>query len=481
MGSLPEKPNTPETLDLIVVGAGISGINSAYRLQTEFPRATFAVFEGRDSVGGTWDLFKYPGVRSDTDLYMYGFTWYPWPYPKAIGQGSEIKEYLETCVSKHNLDRHIRFRHKVLSMSWSSKSAQWTVTVNHDGVITEYKARFVILGTGYYDYDTPRQAHIPGIENFKGQVIHPQFWPENFDYTGRDVAVIGSGATAVTLFPNLVKKAGRVAMIQRSPSYILTVPDDDTRPAWMHPFLRIWSTLFSWFVILFCKYCPMYAKSYLINKALPQLPKSVNIDPHFMPRYLPWEQRLCWAPSGDFYQALHDPRTSIVTGAIKRVTDKAIVMDNGQVVETDVIVTATGLRTLLGGHIDIRVDGEKMEWGGRLIWNFSMIQDIPNMMIVMAYVNIPWTINADIVTNRFFRVLKHMQKRGARTVVPRVPKDSRMKTEPFSPLTSTFYAEVEDRMPKYGTSGPWKRKVNVPFDYINARWGDATTGLEFHP
>ncbi|KAI1662308.1 FAD/NAD(P)-binding domain-containing protein [Daldinia decipiens] len=430
----------------IASGAGISGINSAYRLQTEFPQATFA----------------YPGVRSDTDLYMYGLKWHPWPYPKAIGQGSQIKEYLETSVSKYNLGRHIRFRHKVLSMNWSSKSAQWTVTVSHDGVLKEFKARFVILGTGYYDYNTPRQAHIPGIEKFKGQVIHPQFWPENFDYAGRD-------------------KAGRVTMIQRSPSYILTVPDDDTRPAWMHPFLRVWNTLFSWFVILFCKYFPMYAKSYLINKALPQLPKSVDIDPHFMPRYLPWEQRLGWAPSGDFYQALHDPRTSIVTGAIKRVTEKAIEMDNGQVVETDVIVTATGLRTLLGGHIDIGVDGEKIEWGGRFIWNFSMIQDIPNMMLVMAYVNIPWTINADLVTTRFFRVLKHMQKRGARIAVPRVPKDSTMKTEPFSPLTSTFYTEVEDRMPKYGTSGPWKRKVHVPFDYINAHWGDATTGLEFYP
>ncbi|KAI8961221.1 FAD/NAD(P)-binding domain-containing protein [Daldinia sp. FL1419] len=481
MGSLPGKANTSETFDLIIVGAGVSGINTAYRLQTEIPRATFAVFEGRNSVGGTWDLFKYPGVRSDTDLYMYGFTWHPWPYPKAIGQGSQIKQYLETCVSEHGLDRYIRFGHKVLSMNWSSKSAQWTVTVSHDGALKEYKARFVILGTGYYDYDTPRQTHIPGIENFKGQVAHPQFWPEKLDYSGQDVAIIGSGATAVTLVPALSKKARNVTMIQRSPSYILSVPDDDTRPAWMHPFLRVWSVLVSWFVILVCRYYPLFAKNYLINKTLPQLPKSLSLEPHFMPRYSPWEQRLCWAPSGDFYKALHNPGTSIVTGAIRRVTENAIEMDNGQMIKADVIVPATGLRTVFGGKIDIKVDDEKIEWGGRLIWNFSLIQDIPNMMIVMAYFNIPWTINVDIATNRFFRVLKHMQKRGARTVVPRVPKDSTMKTEPFCPLTSTYYAEVEDRMPKYGTIGPWKRKDNVPFDYVNARWGDATTGLEFSP
>ncbi|KAI1472975.1 FAD/NAD(P)-binding domain-containing protein [Daldinia caldariorum] len=481
MGSLPEKSNTPQTFDFIVVGAGISGINTAYRLQTELPRAKFAVFENRDNVGGTWDLFRYPGVRSDTDLYMYGFTWHPWPYSKAIGQGSQIRQYMETCVTEHNLGRHIRFRHKVLSISWSSKSAQWTVAVSHDGILEEYKARFVILGTGYYDYDTPRQAHIPGIENFQGEVIHPQFWPENFDYAGRDIAVIGSGATAVTLVPTLAKKAGTVTMIQRSPSYILTVPDDDTRPAWMHPLLRIWSVLFSWFVILVCRYYPTSAQNYLLNKTVPQLPKSIGMDPHFLPRYSPWEQRLCWAPAGDFYQALHNPRTSMVTGKIKRVTEKTIEMDNGQVVESNVIILATGLKTLLGGKIDIRIDGQKVDWAGRLIWNFSMIQDIPNMMIVMAYVNIPWTINADISTNRFFRVLKNMQKRGARAVVPRVPKGSIMKTEPFSPLTSTYYTEVEDRMPKYGTVGPWKRKQNVPFDYINARWGDATTGLEFFP
>ncbi|OTA86580.1 hypothetical protein M434DRAFT_24168 [Hypoxylon sp. CO27-5] len=479
MASSPEKIQAAETLDLIIVGAGVSGINCAYRLQTEFPHAKFTIFENREDIGGTWDLFKYPGIRSDSDLHTYAFTWNPWPHSNPIVEGPLIVQYLKKCVSQYGIDRYIRFGHKVLSMNWSSKEQQWTTLVSHDGLVKEFKSRFVVLGTGYYDYETPRQTTIPGIENFKGKVIHPQFWPEEFDYTDQKMVIIGSGATAITLLPNLAKKAGRVTMVQRSPSYILSVKNRDPGPPWMNKYLRVCYAFFFYMTAVFCYYFPNYSRNALLKFASRQLPKSVSVDPHFSPRYNPWDQRLCFAPDGDFYQAFHDPRTTVVTGRIKQVTENAVEMEDGQVIDADVIVTATGLKMQLGGKIDISVDGGKMEWKDKIVWNGSMIQDVPNLFFVMGYTNIAWTLGADATMFILVRLLKYMGSRGATTATPRVPKDANLNLQKFWQLNSTYSLEAESQLPKYGDIGPWKPRGNIPADYIHARWGDITTGLQF--
>ncbi|KAI2627031.1 FAD/NAD(P)-binding domain-containing protein [Hypomontagnella submonticulosa] len=479
MESLPDKVHNTEDLDLVIVGAGISGINVAYWLQTELPQAKFTILEGRNDIGGTWDLFRYPGVRSDSDLYTYGFSWHPWPYSNPIVEGPLIIEYLKTCISQHGIDNHIKFRHNVISMNWSSKAQRWTVIANNDGLVKEYRARFIVLGTGYYDYSTPRQAIIPGLDSFQGKVINPQFWPEELDYTGKNMVVIGSGATAITLLPSLSDRAAKVTMVQRSPSYIAAVPNNDPSPAWMLPYQRIWYAVCSWLLVLFCAYCPSYARRFFRGKTLSQLPKSLGLDPHFSPRYYPWEQRLCFAPDGDFYKALHGPKASIVTGAIKHVTDHAVEMQDGQIIDADIIVTATGLKVQLGGKIDMRVDGEKMDWKGRAIWNAAMIQDIPNMFFVVGYTKASWTLLADNNAMMLVRLLKTMDNRGARSATPRIPKGSKMEYEPFWPISSTYAREIEPMLPKYGTTGPWRRWANPPADYVFARWGDITDGLSF--
>ncbi|KAI1141395.1 FAD/NAD(P)-binding domain-containing protein [Hypoxylon sp. FL0543] len=477
MASSPEKNLAAETLDLIIVGAGVSGINCAYRMQTGFPHAKFAIFEARENIGGTWDLFRYPGVRSDSDLHTYGFSWHPWSHPYPIVEGALILQYLKQCILQHGIDRYIRFKHRVLSMKWSSKEQQWTVLVDNDGLLKEYKAPFVILGTGFYDYENPRHATIPGIENFKGKVIHPQFWPEDFDYSGQRMAIIGSGATAVTLLPSLAKAAGRVTMVQRSPTYTLSIKNRDSGPPWMRKYLRLWYAFLFYFTVLYCHFCPSHARNLIRKSAIRQLPKSVDVDKHFTPRYKPWDQRLCFAPDGDFYEAFHDPKTRVVTGRIKQVTEHAIEMEDGEVIDADVIVTATGLRMVLGGKIDITVDGEKVEWGDRVVWNRSMLQDVPNMFFVVGYTNFTWTIGADRTALILIRLLKFMGSCGAKVATPRVPKDANLSYHTYWPLTSTYSREAEGLLPKYGNFGPWKPRHNPAVDYVNARWCDITAGL----
>ncbi|KAI1416387.1 FAD/NAD(P)-binding domain-containing protein [Hypoxylon sp. FL1857] len=474
-----EKIQAVETFDFIIVGAGVSGINSAYRVQTEFPHAKFAIFESREDIGGTWDLFKYPGVRSDSDLHTYSFPWHPWPHSNPIVEGPLIVKYLKECMLQYGIDRYVRFKHKVISMNWSSKEQQWTLFIQHDGLVKEYKSRFVVLGTGYYDYETPRQTTIPGIENFKGKVIHPQFWPEEYDYSGQKMAIIGSGATAVTLLPSLVKTAGKVTMVQRSPSYILSMKNNDPGPSWTRKYLRVWYAMVLYLIALACQYFPTYSRKTLLKAAIRQLPASVDVDPHFSPRYKPWDQRLCLSPDGDFFEAFHDPRTNVVTGQIRQVTEHAIEMDDGQIIDADVIITATGLKMMLGGKIDMSVDGRKVQWKDTTVWNGCMISGVPNMFFVIGYTTVSWTIGAEETASIMVRLLKFMAARGAKSATPCVPKDANIGYEKFWDLSSTYSLEAEAQLPKCGKVGPWKPRGQLPVDYVHARWGDITTGLHF--
>ncbi|KAI1823794.1 putative flavin-binding monooxygenase [Xylaria intraflava] len=491
LGDSHEDSPDVETFDVLVVGAGVSGVNAAYRLQSQAPHATFAVLEGRGSVGGTWDLFRYPGVRSDSDLFTFGFQWEPWPYETPIAEGPLIREYMKTCIAKYNLDRYIRFHHKVTAADWSRHTQQWKVTAEHDGRKKEFRATWVLLGTGYYDYDNPLQTVIPGLEQFKGKIIHPQHWPEDYDHSGKKMVVIGSGATTVSLVPALAKTAEAVTIVQRSPSYVVSMKNDTPRKSWLMKYLsqstfgtllRIQWVMSSYISVLFCLYFPERARARINNMVKAQLPSRISDSPHFKPAYRPWEQRLCITPDGDFFRAFREnPNTNIVTGHIETVTESGLRMKDGTTIDADTIVTATGLYFRLGGGIEVTVDGEKVDWAGRLLWHGSMIQDVPNMMFSIGYVNASWTLGADDTALILTRLLNHMKSKGVTTAIPRAPPGGTNGTQRMWQLDSTYSKLAEKRLPIYGNVGPWRPKTSPPLDWLDSKWGNIVTGLHFNP
>ncbi|KAI1768207.1 FAD/NAD(P)-binding domain-containing protein [Hypoxylon sp. FL1150] len=484
--------SSPETFDVVVVGAGVSGINCAYRIKTELPGASFTVLEGRDDIGGTWDFFKFPGVRSDSDLYTYAFSWHLWPHENPIGQGAQIKQYIADCVSEHEIDRFIRLRHKVLSADWSSETQEWRLLVAHDGTVKDIRAGWLVMGTGYYDYTVPLETEIPGLDTFKGKIIHPQFWPQDYDYSDRKIAIVGSGATAVSLLPKLAEKAAQVTVVQRSPTWVIsskhlgpTLSSLQRYLPFRVPFLkrwdRAWVAVTTYLTTVFCRRYPARATALVRDLTIPQLPKGLDADLHFKPRYSPWEQRLCLALDGDYFEALGRPNAGIVTGVIDGVDENAIRMRDGTVVEVDTIVKATGLRMRLGGDVALTVDGREVTWGGRFVWNGAMVQDVPNMVYMVGYTNGAWTLGADCTAYILVRLVRLMESKGARAAVPRVPEKGFSSTERFFQLSSTYIrkAESEGFLPSYGDYGPWKPKVNPLADYLHSHWGNIETGLSF--
>lgn len=505
MGSLNK---SPESYDIVIIGAGLAGINCAYRLQTELPNARFTILEGRNTIGGTWDLFKYPGIRSDSDLYTYGFAWEPWPYKSPIAEGHLIMSYLHECVNKYNLGRYINFRHKVVGGDWSDEARKWTLTVDHDGGKKFYETSFVLLATGYYDYDTPLETAIPGLQDFKGKVIHPQFWPTDYDFSNKEVVVVGSGATAITLIPNLAPKTKRVTMLQRSPGYIVSVanhgewPFGHLFPKWFMIKLNLAYYFFvPYFQVLSCLALPDKTKKALIKDMGKKLPAEISTDPHFTPRYNPWRQRVCLSPDGDFFQSLHkgkngEPaKAAVVTGKIEKVTEDGILVQAGdglegaetqeQTLHADVIVTATGLKLCWGGKIPLRVDGDLVQPGEHVIWNGCMVTDVPNVMFMVGYARASWTMGVDDTAITFCRMWKDMQKHGQSVAVPRLPAGVQIREEdkqPWLDLTSTYIKKTMDVIPfnLRAGKGPWKARGNIWVDWIHARWGDIKTALSMY-
>ncbi|KAK8074304.1 hypothetical protein PG994_005203 [Apiospora phragmitis] len=511
--SIEKKASTEVDYDVIVVGAGISGINCAYRLQTETPDAKIAVFEARGDVGGTWDLFKYPGVRSDSDLFTYGFAWEPWPYSTPIAEGPLILSYMKDCIKKYGLGKYLHFHHKVLSVDWSSKGQSWTVEMEHKGRIKRFTSRFVVLGSGYYDYDKPLKSEIPGIENFQGKVIHPQFWPEDYDYADQNIVVIGSGATAITLLPNLAKQARHVTMLQRSPSYVVSTPNVGRPKTWSETLLprraaEVWKRwyhmTFQWCVVLMCRYFPNFATAEFRKLVVASLPEGFAHDPHFTPSYVPWQQRVCLTPDGDLQRALGGPKPKceVVTAKIRTVTERGIELErskgssssvnsgkgNGNtnitttLDDVDVIVTATGLRMHFMGGIPVRVDGgDPIKWSTRRCWHSAMLSDVPNLFFMIGYVDASWTPGADATARILTRVYRHMQRQKVTSATPRVGAvdAARMQDRRFWNLTSNYRESADSRLPRYGSVAPWKPRDAPPRDLLYARWGDVTTGLHF--
>ncbi len=397
--------------------------------------------------------------------------------------------YLWSSISQHDIPAHIRFNHKVTTAAWSSESQRWDLKVDHQGEARRFQAQFIVLGAGYYDYRSPLKAEIPGLSHFQGKVIHPQFWPADYDYRDKRIAIIGSGATAITLLPALAEKADRVTMVQRSPTYIISIPNERRRPNWIRKYLplsfakfyeRIQHLIRPYLLTQFCYYFPLRAREFFRKLTTPQLPPWISYEPDFSPRYNPWEQRLCVAPDGDFYKALRSGKAGVVTGQIKTVTDSGIEMEDGSTVDADVIITATGLNVKFGGDIDMRVDGETVAWEKKLLWNGAMIEGVPNMNFMIGYINASWTPAVDSAILIFIRLMKYMKHNRLRTAVPRATKEAREKTSPMFHFSSTYLMRAEHRLPRWGSTGPWRPRTRPPFDWIHAMFGNVTRDLQFY-
>ncbi|KFY13426.1 hypothetical protein V492_03286 [Pseudogymnoascus sp. VKM F-4246] len=474
--------------DVLIVGAGISGINAAYRIQSELPHYKYSIIESRGAIGGTWDFFRYPGLRSDSDLHTFGFPWRPWASPKSIADGPSILKYLEDSAKQYGIDRNMQFHRRLVAANWSSADQQWSLEVDTADGMTNITARFLILSTGYYDYSEPLKTTIPGLDNFKGQLVHPQAWPEKLDYTGKKMVIIGSGATAITLLPVLAQKAARVTMLQRSPTYLLSMPSVDPIGKLLHGVLpkslafRLvrWNFLIIPFLFYqFCRFFPGAARFVLRKVAELQLPKDVPHDPTFKPSYNPWEQRLCVCPDGDFYKALHSGTADVVTDKIKSVTATGITTESGKTLDADIIVTATGLKLQLAGGAKITVDSKPIIQSEKYLWNGQMIQDVPNAVLVIGYTNASWTLGSDSTAINVCRLLKHMDKNGMAYATPRVPEGSKMASRPIMDLSSTYVSKAKSALPLAGDEGPWRPRVNYIIDRWTANHGSLTTDMEF--
>jgi cation diffusion facilitator CzcD-associated flavoprotein CzcO len=496
---MPEPPAVIEVeeFDMIIVGAGISGINMAYRAQSMLKGKSYVVLERRENMGGTWDIMRYPGIRSDSDLYTFGFSWKPWNQGSPIAKGPLIVEYMKDCAAEFGIDKNIRYEHRLIEARWLSREQSWTLTVEatyKDGskAIKYFRGSFVVLGTGYYDYDTPLQTSIPGLESFKGKVIHPQFWPSDLNYSGKNVAVIGSGATAITMIPAMVENIGdgKVTMVQRSPGYVVSLPNRARPKAWWERLLPIWLSsrivrlrflLMGFVYRRFLSGDSEKTKIFLQRMTQAQLPAHIPYDPHFKPNYAPWTQRMCLCPDGDFFKALHTKKADVATGIIKTVKSNGIEMENGQFIDADIIVTATGLRMRYGGNAEYYVDGERIEWGEKFLWRGVMVQDIPNLSLVQGYTKASWTLGADATAHMVVRMMKHLDWYRYSSATPRISKDlvRITKATGVMGLTSTYILSALHRLPKTSDEEPWKGRGNYLKDIWDAKYSSVNKGMQF--
>lgn len=481
----------PDDHDVIIIGAGISGINAAYRLQTQLPGCRIVVLESRASMGGTWDLFRYPGIRSDSDIFSFGFAWSPWYRTQTLAHGGDIKQYMIDAAEKNGLDKYIHYNHKVLSANWLSKEQTWEIVVQKAGQKEPvlYRGQYIFLGTGYYNYEQPRQTTIPGLENFEGKIIHPQFWPEDYDYSDKEMVVIGSGATAVTIVPAVADKVKGVTMLQRSPTYMLPIANNSKIRSLlfailpgmvMHKINRATWILIAWLLTVWCTHFPAAVARYIHQQTVKRLPQGYALDPNFKPRYKPWEQRLCAVPDGDIFAAIRTSKAAVVTDTIRTVTADSIELTSGKTLPADVVVTATGIQLLFAGGIQFTIDDAPFDASKKFVWNAAMIQDLPNTVFSLGYLKSgSWTLGADCAAQLLTRLMKEVQKRGAGVVTPRIDDTREMVSRPlWGILNSTYLKGYETEFPQTST-GIWCNRDNYIKDMYAARWGDIKTGLSF--
>jgi cation diffusion facilitator CzcD-associated flavoprotein CzcO len=473
--------------DVLVVGAGISGICAGYHLQTSCPDRTYAILEARDRIGGTWDLFRYPGIRSDSDMYTLGFSFKPWTNPKAIADGWSIIEYLRETAEEHGIDRRIRFGHRVTRASWSSEDARWTVEVERaeEGDVVRFTCGFLFMCSGYYDYAEGYTPEFPGTERFAGRIVHPQKWTDDIDYAGKRVVVIGSGATAVTLVPEMAKDAAHVTMLQRSPTYIISMPEQDVIANWLRRWLpvRLAYALTRWKNVLlgmaffrFCRRYPERARALITKWLTKELGADYDVGTHFNPRYNPWEQRLCLVPDSDLFAAMRRGRASVVTDQIDTFTETGLRLRSGATLDADLIVTATGLNLLLLGGLEVTVDGRRVEFGKTYGYKGMMFSDVPNLALAIGYTNASWTLKAELICRYVCRLLNHMTKTGTRQCTPRL-RDADVGGAPFLDLTSGYIQRSIEKFPKQGSKIPWRLHQNYARDLRMLQRGSVEDGV----
>ncbi len=472
--------------DVLIVGAGLSGIGAAYHLQTQCPARSYAILEGRGDIGGTWDLFRYPGVRSDSDMFTLGYSFRPWKEAKAIAEGPSILKYLRDTAAEFGIDRRIRFHHRVRSAAWSSEESRWTVEaeVGPRREPVRYTCDFLYLCSGYYDYESGHAPAFPGSADFQGRLVHPQHWPEDLDYRGKRIVVIGSGATAVTLVPAMAETAAHVTMLQRSPTYVVSVPAEDRAALLIRRLLpeRAAYRLIRWknvllgiFFYQLCRRAPRLARRLIRRGVARQLPPGFPVDVHFRPHYEPWDQRLCLAADADLFRAIRDGRVSVVTDEIENFTRDGIRLRSGQELPADVIVTATGLKLLACGGIRIIVDGAAVELGQAVAYKGVMLSNVPNFAVCVGYTNASWTLRADLASAYVCRLLNYMERCGYTQCRPRYrgPAD---RLRPLLGLTSGYVRRAADLFPKQGPRAPWAVRQNYLLDLLGLHFGAVDDG-----
>lgn len=463
--------------DVLIVGAGLSGIGAAHELQRNCPGKSFAILEMRDAIGGTWDIHRYPGIRSDSDMFTFGYKWRPWASDQTLADGPAILQYIRDTATEAGIDKHIRFGLKVVRGSWSTDDAHWTLDAveTATGETKQFTAKFVYVCSGYYRYDEGHIPDFPGIESFNGEVLHPMNWPENYDYAGKRVVVIGSGATAVTLVPAMADKAAHVTMLQRSPTYVATVPARDplarvTRrilPEKKAYVVNRWRAILQQVVVFqLSQRFPRQMKKFFIGLAKRQLPEGYDIDTHFTPSYNPWDQRLCAVPGGDLFKAISEGKASVVTDTIDTFTETGVKLSSGHELAADIVVTATGFNLMMMGEAELVVDGETVDLTKHMAYRGLMLDDIPNHAFTIGYTNSSWTLKADLVSSYVSRLLNHMDQHGYDVVVAH-NDDPGVQLRPILDFGAGYVQRSLAALPKQGSKGPWKLSMSYPADWYN--------------
>lgn len=476
-----------EHVDVLIVGAGLSGIGAASQLSIECPEKSFAILEGRDAMGGTWDLFRYPGVRSDSDMYTLGYRLRPWRDPKAIADGPAILEYIRDTAREFSVDEKIRYNHCVRRASWSSSDARWTVDIVANGVSAQMTCGFLYLCTGYYDYESGYTPEWPGVDDFGGTIIHPQKWPEDLEYAGKRVVVIGSGATAVTLVPAMAETAEHVTMLQRSPTYVLSLPSEDrianffrrVLPAKAAYVLSRWkNVLLGLFLYTLSRRRPSVMKRMISKGVRKELGDDFDLK-HFTPTYNPWDQRLCLVPDSDLFRSIREGKASVVTDQIEKFTETGLLLASGKHLDADIIVTATGLVLKLMAGLQLVVDGNLVDMSKTMAYKGMMYSNVPNAASAFGYTNASWTLKCDLTAEYVCRLLKYMDERGFSQCTPRIT-DTSIKPEPVLDFNSGYVLRALDSLPSQGSKTPWRLHQNYIKDLKMMRYGRVDDGtMEF--
>ncbi len=473
-------------LDIVIVGAGLSGIAAGYYVQSRLPGRTYCILEAREAIGGTWDLFRYPGVRSDSDMHTLGYSFQPWRGDIALADGPSIKSYIADTARTLGIDRNIRYRRRVVRAQWSSRAARWTLEVEVDGSAREtYRCRFLSMCSGYYDYQRGYLPQWDGVERYRGTLVHPQAWPEGLDCTGKRVVVIGSGATAVTLVPALAEKAAHVTMLQRSPSYIVSLPQRDpfARTLYkilpsrlVHPAVRWKNVVRQMFYYNLMRRFPEFAKKNIKKMTRKELGGSCDVDRHFTPRYNPWDQRLCFVPNSDLFASIRSGKASVATAEIDSFTERGVRLTSGETLDAHVIVAATGLNVRLLGGADVIVDTQPVVPSDLISYKGMMFCGIPNFSLALGYTNASWTLKCELTARYVCRLVEYMDRNGYAFCIAAAPSPS-TETEPAISLTSGYIKRAERSLPRQGSRPPWKLYQNYALDFAALQFGHLDDGV----